>query len=205
MNILVREFVDTAKNLGICFNRTLSWNDHINQIVGKAYGALRLLWPTRNFIPLNTRKMIAKTLVVPILTFGCEIFCKLDSVSQRKMNVIFNNIARYIFGLRRYDHISESSRSIYGISFDNLLRFRTLVTVFKIICTRQPSYLYDTFQFSLSRRSNQIIIPRFSCLTSERQFLVNAARLWNSLPTHVRNVDTVRKFKKNLFLYYSMS
>jgi len=29
------EYVETANNLGITFNRTLNWNDHVNKAVGK--------------------------------------------------------------------------------------------------------------------------------------------------------------------------
>lgn len=176
------EFVDTAKNLGICFNRSLTWDNNINATVGKAYEALRSLSAVKKFTPIETRKMLAKTLVVPIFTYGCEIFYNMDSVSLRKINVVFNNVARYVFGLHRYDHISHPSISLYGLCFWNLLKFKALTMLFKIILTKEPPNLFNHFQFLSSNRTNQISIPRFSCLTTERQFFVSAARLWNTLP-----------------------
>lgn len=164
------EFVDTAKNLGVIFNRTLTWDDHINCTVGKVYGTLRMLWATHHFIPSFTRKMLAKTLVVPMLIYGCEIYCDGDAVSKRKLNVAFNNTVRYIYGLRRYDHISGYAESLYNMPFNKLLQYRALVLLFNVIQSHQPGYLYDRLRFSISNRTNVIINPTFSCRTSERQF-----------------------------------
>lgn len=205
LNNVPIDFVDNAKNLGFIFNRNLTWKDHVNSIVGKVYGALRTLWATKDFTPLKTRKMLAKTLVIPILTYGCEIFCKSDAVSQRKLNVAYNNIARYIYGLGRYDHVSRFSKSIYGMSFDSLLNFRTLLLLFNIIQSHHPSYLYNRLQFSASNRLSQLIVPRFSCLTSEKQFLVNAVRLWNSLPPTVRRTSNLTEYRTRLQLFLSAS
>lgn len=191
------------KNLGVLFNRSLSWKNHINSIVGKVYGVLRTLWASHHFTPLKTRKMLAKTLVVPILTYGCEIYCRCDAESRRKLNVAFNNTVRYIYGLKRYDHITNFTGSIYNMPFDSLLQYRTIMLLYNIIATHQPNYLYERLQFSLSNRSNKINTPRFCCLTSERQFFVNAIRLWNSLPRHMRRIGNQGCFQNELKLLFA--
>jgi len=37
------EYVETANNLGITFNRTLNWNDHVNKALRKTCGLIRSL------------------------------------------------------------------------------------------------------------------------------------------------------------------
>lgn len=197
------EYVDKAKNLGVYFNRTLTWNDHINAVVGKSYGVLRNLSVSKKFIPLNTRKMLVKSLVVPILTYGCEVYCNSDAASTRKLNVVFNNAIRYIYGLGRYCHISNYSKNLFGVTFENYLKIKTLTSLFNIIQTQKPPYLFHQIRFSNSHRNEQLLIPRFSCLTSERQFFINGIRLWNALPREIRRTELLVVFKRSLFALFA--
>jgi len=103
------ELVENAKNLGMVVDKTLSWNVHINRAIGKVYGMLRILWPLQSFIPFNIRLLLCKAYLIPALTYGCELFSNCDSIHNRKLNVIFNNIARFVFGKGRRDHISAFS------------------------------------------------------------------------------------------------
>ncbi|XP_075150912.1 uncharacterized protein LOC142225021 [Haematobia irritans] len=49
------EIVDKAKNLGVIFNKNLTWSDHISSTCGKVYSMLRNLWTTQHFTPQNIR------------------------------------------------------------------------------------------------------------------------------------------------------
>lgn len=202
LNSIPLEFANTSKNLGMVFNRTLTWDTHINSIVGKAYGVLRTLWTVQQVTPLNTRIVLAKTLVIPVLTYGCEIFYNCDSASKAKLKLAFNSTIRYIYGLRKYDHVSHLSMNLLKMSFENFIKFRTLKLLFNVLITRQPPYLYENLRLPASSRSNCLILPRFSCLTSERQFFIAAIRLWNSLPTHLRELGSVQQFQSRLKLFF---
>lgn len=196
-------YVDTAKNLGMVFNRTLTWNNHINTVVGKTYGILRTMWVTQSYTPIRMRMMLAKTLVIPTLIYGCEIYSNCDSVSKRRLNVAFNSLIRYIFGLRRYDRVSNLSKSLLGMTFDNFLRFRTLTLLSNILLNHQPPYLYEEIRMASSNRSRMLIHPRYASLTSERQFFVHATRLWNSLPRPLREIDDASRFKSKIKIHFT--
>ena len=92
------EILSHCKNLGIVFNNSLTWSDHVNTIVGQTYAKLRTLWQTQYFVPRNIEFLLAKTYIMPGLLYGCELFGSSDSVIKRKLNVIFNNIVRYVSG-----------------------------------------------------------------------------------------------------------
>lgn len=192
------EFVDSAKNLGITFSKTLKWNDHIRLTIGKVYGGLRMLWATQRITPLRTRMILAKTLLIPVLLFGCEIFSNCDYEHMRRLNVVYNGVARYIYGRRRYDHISSFSKSIHGFTLENLFAFRTLIMLHNVMQTRQPPYLYNKIRFPRSTRSCDLVPIRYSFLVSERQFFINAIRLWNSLPRAIRVIGCTTQFKVSL-------
>ena len=53
------EIVHPTSHLGIIFNSDLTWDDHINSLVGQMYIKVRALWSTQLYIPLKTRILIA--------------------------------------------------------------------------------------------------------------------------------------------------
>jgi len=205
-NILINNtkinYVTTAKNLGVIFNNKLSWNDHIRNVTGKVSGMLRTLWSTQNFTPQCTRLLIAKTYLIPILLYGCEIFANCDTNCENALNVAYNNIARYVFGVGRYDHISSKAYMINNVTFKNLLKIKTLLLLHKIIYLKEPNYLFERLSFSRSRRNNALIQFRHCTLMSERQFFIFGIRLWNSLPTNIQQLSNASQFKKVIFDHF---
>lgn len=196
------EIVSQAKNLGIIFNNTLTWSNHINHATGKTFSMLRNLWITHLFTPLNIRILLAKTYLIPTLLYGCELFASCDSASFRKLISTFNAILRYVYNLRKYDHISVYSKKLYGVSLNDLLKIRVLSLLHKTIYTKTPSYLHDKLVFARSSRKKDIIPLRFKSLMSEWQFFINAIRLWNSLPSSFQFICNQSAFKKKIFEFF---
>lgn len=199
INDKIIDFVPTAKNLGIIFNSTLTWSNHINAIVIQTYVKLRSLWSTQHFTPLNIRILLAKTYLIPVLLYGCELFAKCDSKSTNKLNVVFNSVIRYVYGLRRFVGTSSHVKKLFGVSLENLMKIRVLLFLHKIIHTKKPSYLYEKIQFARSNRGQKVILPRHRCLVSEWHFYLNACRLWNILPQNQQLNSNASHFKKFLF------
>lgn len=195
--------VESAKNLGIVFNKTLTFEHHIRSSIGKVYGMLRCLWISRAYTPKDTRMLLAKSYLIPTLLYGCELYVNMDSVSRQKMTKIFNNIIRYVFNLKRFDSTSAYSGQLFNMSLDNLLNYKSLLFLHKIIYSGQPEYLYEHVHFMQSTRTKQIKPIRYRSLVSERHFFVNTIRLWNALPLQLQNVRSVPCFKKQLSLKLS--
>lgn len=196
------DIVQTARNLGLVFNSNLTWSNHINTLVGQIYVKLRTLWSVQYFTPLNVRILLAKAYLIPSLTYGCELFSNCDCISERKLEVLYNNIIRYIHGLKRRDHISAYSRTLYGVTFGSFLKIRVLLFFHKLVYTGQPEYLFEKIRFARSARGKRIILPKFRCLVSEWQFFINAVRLWNALPHNQQTNNNAISFKKFLFNFF---
>ncbi|XP_075167731.1 uncharacterized protein LOC142239862 [Haematobia irritans] len=88
------EIVENAKNLGICFNSSLTWSTHIGNIIGSAYNKLRALRNTQYYTPQKTRTLIMKSYIMPTILYGYELFSNTDANSKQKLNLLFNNITR---------------------------------------------------------------------------------------------------------------
>jgi len=197
------ELVESAKNLGIVFNSSLTFDNHIRATLGKVYGMLRCLWASQSFTPQHVRLLLAKTYLIPVLLYGCELFANMDSINKQKMNVLYNNIARYVFDRKRSDSISDYAKQISGMTFSNLLDFKSLIALHKIITTGQPPYLHEHVQFSQSSRTKQLKPILHKSLVSERHFFVNTIRLWNTLPLDIQKIRSTSLFKQQLAIKFS--
>ena len=111
------------------------------------YGMRRTLLVTQSYTPLKIRMLL-----LPILLYGCKIYADCDSIDKNRLNKLYNNITRYIFRLRKFDHVSEFSVQIFSTSFENLLNLRVWMFLHKIIVNQEPCYLYSKLEFLQSSR-----------------------------------------------------
>ena len=122
--------------------------------------------------------LIAKTYLIPVLLYGCEIFANCDANDLRKLKFSYNNIARYVFNRGVCDSIFMFLHQICNMYFfENLLKFRCLIFLHKIIYTAQSAYLYGTINFDRSARGLLLIQRKYKTAFSECQFFIYCTRL----------------------------
>ena len=124
----------------------------------------------RNLWAVTIRMQLAKPFLIPVLSYGSEIFTNCDTDDRRKLNLAYYNIARYVFIKGRRGHISQFSYRIFEINFDNLLNIKWLILLHKIITQEQTIYLFPRIRLTRSNRGKKIIQYRLRTLLSQRQF-----------------------------------
>lgn len=179
-------FVDRLKCLGIYLDKCLNFETHIDNISWKVSGLVRQLYSTNIYLPQRIKLRLAHAVLMPQILYGLEVFSGSMNYITSKLGRIANTIVRYVYGVRRNDHISEYVKRFMGCSFGNLITLRNLVFFYKIIKSGFPTQLYSKFLFSHSTRNPQIILPRINNALFERSFIVRIARRWNTLPIELR-------------------
>ena len=66
--------VKTHKHLGLTFNQTLTWTDHIHNLVTKASKCVWLLQRICREVPRGCLRVLYKSMIRPILEYGDVIF-----------------------------------------------------------------------------------------------------------------------------------
>ena len=84
--------------------------------MGKAYGMLRNLWAVIDSIPFAIHMQLAQTFVIPILLYESEIFANCSIDDRRKLNLVYNNIPRYVFIKGPRGHIPQFSYRIFEMN-----------------------------------------------------------------------------------------
>lgn len=201
LNNDVIPFSNQVKNLGVIFNTTLSWNNHIDRIAGQVYSLLRKLWKFSSVTPLATKKKLVKGLIMPFFLYCDVVYASCDAADVSRLNVMFNDCTRYVYGRRRYDRVSDVSTSILNCSFNQYLLFRHLCFLHRLIVTQTPSYLCDRIVFARSSRTYTLIVPRHSSRLRHNSYFVKVVTNWNSLPISVKRVQSHESFRGLCFDY----
>lgn len=203
VNNVVVPYSSKVKNLGIMMDNTLKWHSHVNLISSKVHFILRRLWRFSYLTPLDIKIKLVKSLILPLLTYGDVVLGALDSTESSKLNVLFNTCTRYVFCIRRFDHISPYTTKVLGCTFLQYLKYRQCLFMFRVLKDLKPDYLHRDIVIGSSVRTKNIIIPRHRSRYLANSFMVYSAGLWNDLPYLMRRIDSLAKFKCACLEYYS--
>lgn len=180
------EFVDEMKCLGVVIDAHLDFVSHINSVLSKVFFMIRRLYSTNIYLPRYIKRRVAYSTLLSQINYGIEVISGTLSGNFKKIERIVNLIVRYVYGLRRSDHISEKVIEFLGCSLRKYVDLRILQSFYKLIISNSPPMLRRQFVFGMSIRSPQLLIPRFTTSIYERSFLIRVARVWNRLPLHLR-------------------
>ena len=84
------------------------------------------------------------------------------------------------------------------------IQFKLATLTFKALHTGCSPYLTDLLQHHQSTRSlrssssHQLLIPRHNLSFGSRAFRFSAPRIWNKLPLHIRETQSLPAFKRQL-------
>ena len=155
-------------------------------------------------------KPIFVTLLLPILDYGDV--CDLDLSEQLldKLERLQNLCIRFIFGLRKYDHISEYRSRLKWVEIRDRRNLHLLTLLYNILnYPRFPTYLRSRFHYLAehgrelrSKDENTLLIPQHRTAFYGESFTVRASRLWNQVDTSVRSAPSVSVFKNRLKSHY---
>ena len=185
-----------VKNLGVIMNCNLTWGDQISSVVSGVNGALSRLWCTADFTPIETRRKLVLALLLPKFLY-CDILYSQSSVGNKdRLNKCYNSCARYAYGIRLGESISEHAKNITGNTLNQMYGYRICSFFHRLISQNKPDYLYDKLRFGHSQRTKILIPPRHVHTDRGSSLFVGGATMWNSLPSEVRSTRGTLAFKE---------
>lgn len=205
VNSFVIPFVEKIRYLGVIMDSKMKLDDHISHVCSKVYYALRTLTSVNDCLPLDLKIKLIKSLVIPIFTYADVVFSSMNSSSKHRLDMAFNACLRFIYNRKKFDHISDVKKSILGCDLFEYYDFRLAIQIFKIINTKQPSYLFNLLEFSQSRRTLNLKYPRPKSNFLANSFTVRAAQTWNNLPNWIKLAANLNEFKTLLASHFNIA
>ncbi len=83
--------------LGVTLSSDLTWNEHIENITSKIHQRLAVLRRIKEYLDLNTRRVLYTSLVLPLFDYGDVIWGdKNNAVLMNSLQVLENKAAKLI-------------------------------------------------------------------------------------------------------------
>lgn len=210
-NHAVISYSDKVKNLGVIFDRHLSWAPQLSEMSRKLFAAIGSLRRLQYFLPLPTKITLAQSLLLPILDYADTCYLDLKEEQLNKLERLQNLCIRFIFGLRKYDHVSEFRNCLKWLPI-RLRRDTHILSLLYCILFHPDTplylkerfnYLCDTHERTLRSESTLILeTPAHTTSFYSNSFSVKAVQLWNDLPLPIKQAQSLSCFKKYLKAHY---
>lgn len=202
--------VKSVRNLGIYLDSDLSMRCHVSRTVSRCFAALRQLQHVRRVVPVDVFRHLVVALVLSRLDYANGVLAGLPANLLRRLQSVLNAGARLIYGLRRYDHVTDALLTLHWLRMKERVQFKLAVLTFRVLHGVAPVYLGpfrraadQPGRSSLrSASSHHLIVPRCKLTTvGARAFIVAAPSVWNSLPAEVVSTDSLPTFRRRLKAY----
>nr|CAI5821884.1 unnamed protein product [Callosobruchus analis] len=196
------EVVDEAKNLGVTIDSKFRYKTHVAQCVRKAYNNLRQLYPNRHFLSAQLKAQLCNSLVLSHFTHALPVYAPaIDTSDQYKIQKVQNSCLRFIFGIRKFQHISHTLQQICWLNMKNRSLLNMLTLYHSIILRKEPAYLFEKIEFRRDvhsrdvRNKTLLSIPYHKSALYERSFSYSISTLYNSIPEELKKTNLIQ-FKK---------
>ena len=203
----------TVQSLGVILDSKMNWKARVASICKRVYSLsyhLNFFFIIPSELKLtnfNLRKHLIQSLLFPIVDYCPLIWCDISNELNGKIQVAINAGIRYVFGIRKSDHITPYRSSLCWLTTDKRGEYFIVSLLYRLFTTKKPSYLqnrYITNNTSRTVKSNRPLlkIPPLKSEFLENSFYVKSSYLWNSSPPDVRNGDSITIFKKRAYAYF---
>jgi hypothetical protein len=181
----------------------LSLAAHVSALSRSGYYQLRQLRSVVNLLSGGASRLLVHAFISSRLDYCNSLLHGIADGLLQKLQSVQNAAARLVTGARRWDHITPVLRELHWLPVRQRIEFKLACLVFQSLSGQTPEYLSSGCHLvtgSLrSADSRTCIVPRTHNRFGDRSFSVSGPRLWNSLPTVLRQTTVeYNSFKRQL-------
>jgi hypothetical protein len=195
--------VESHKHLGLTFNNTLTWSDHIDKLVTKAAQCVGLLRRICREVPRECLETLYKAMIRPLLEYGNVIYDGSADSHTKRLENVQRHAAITCTGAYKHTKHQNLLEELGWPPLSNRRKQHRLNTMFKIQNGLSPPYLSemcppltrDRTTYNLRSREN-ITTPHSKTATFQKSFFPQSIADWNNLGMETRNIKTIDAFKE---------
>ena len=176
-----------VKNLGVIFDELFSWTNHVNKIVSSAFFKLKQVYRFKNFLSHESKVNVCETYVLCHFNYCDLVYFNISDILKYKIQKVQNTCLRFIFELRKYDHVSSCLKDLNTLNMEDRRICHGLTLMKKIKNKVAPAYLIEriTLHENLhrynTRNRNNIVIDRSNTTLRQKSFFPFFSKLYNEI------------------------
>ena len=195
----------SVRNLGAFLDRNMTMEKHVSSVCRAGYGQLRQIGHIRKYLNAAATKSLVNSLVTSRMDYCNALLYGIPKIQLNKLQHLQNTAARIITRTSRFDHITPVLKELHWITVTHRIDFKILVQTYKAMYDLSPCYLTELLEIYHPSRnlrsmdSKQLVVPKSKTATyGNRSFSTVAPKLWNELPTGIRDAKSLDVFKKSV-------
>ena len=186
----------TTRILGANVQSNMLWNSHLEAGPKALFPQVRrLLGQLKHcgkLIPRESRKNLARGLIMGRLNYLLPLWGSTASTNLRKAQIIVNDAARWASGLGKRTKIFTLMNAVDWMTVKEQVKISTLTLTWKLVHQGCPVRLLETMQVT---NDCKIITQNARLQLCNDAFRWRAARTWNELDHSLRNEKSIARFK----------
>ena len=204
--------VRKVKYLGVFLDSYMEYSDHISEVIKRCNYAIFNLKNVKKFVSRETLKILVRTLVVSHIDYCNIIFIGITLTQQKRLSTMLNKCVRFIYSITisMKMRISPLMRELHWLPIEKRVKFKTCVLVHIAVKVRKPKYLNEYFFYSenllnvktRSASEAYLSVPKRTQERCNRMISHSGPRIYNELPSAIRNIDSLDTFKIHLKSYF---
>jgi hypothetical protein len=199
---------DAARNVGVVFDSTMTLEKHINNICKTSFYHIRNISRIRRYLSFESAKTLIHAFVTSRIDSNNALLYGLPDYLIKRLQHVLNTAARLVTLTRKVDNITPILYELHWLPVEYRIIFKILLFTYKVLKGDAPEYLnslLNEYKPSRSLRSQHKFLleqPVYNLKSyGLRSFSVCAPMLWNTLPLHIKNSESLVIFKRNLKTY----
>ncbi len=205
----VLDFQNKLKNLGVIFDINLTFDPHVQNTVKNSFFHLRNIARLRPMLSLPVAEKLINTFVFSRIDYCNALLAGVSKSTLSKLQSVQNSAARILTRTKTSEHISPVLESLHWLPVRFRIDFKIFMLTYKALHGLAPHYLsqllsvYTPSRDLRSSDSGLLVIPPTRLRSmGDRAFSSCAPKLWNSLPSEIRQAESFSVFQSVLKTYF---
>ena len=190
--------IKSTKFLGLQIDENLSWDNHINYVIGKINSGLYALKRMSYLCTLPVLKLVYYANIHSHLSYGICVYGASTHKNLERILLLQKRAIRIMLNLKYYDHVREHFTNLEILTvfdqyiFDCILYIKNNENK---LTFRKDIHSYNT------RGKNEIHIPQHKLTFYNKKTSFIGTKFINSLPNDLKNERNLNIFKTKLKLF----
>ena len=194
-------FAHTVKNLGVLMDSSLTMSNQVINIKKTCFNTLRKIAKIRFLLSKEHLKTVVNSLVVSCLDYCNALYYGIGQKLQLQLQQIQNAASKLIMGKYKYSHMKDDLNKLHWLSVKKRVIFKIALLVYKSVNGIAPPYLQQLFGYVSHGNTIRLDVPHTNSKLGARAFSVIGPKIYNSLPSDVKESSNIMTFKQKLKTY----
>ena len=134
---------DSARNIGVIFNSTISMLPRVNSLCKSAFYHLPNISCIRKFLSLKSTEILAHAFLSSKLDYSNSLLYNVPKYILKKLQSVQNAAARLITCSRKYDHLTPVLFDLHWLPVNERIKFKILLLTFRVLRQQVPTHIQD--------------------------------------------------------------